>query len=258
MEANHQSCGWPPELEDALDRLNQAKAGFKSLESEMDKFHYEYVKGMIKGHDSKTGDFAIQLRHPKESIVKGQPPVLVVQIAENLRSALDYAIFQLSKLNEPNLVEHLPSFVIADSEKSFRRSVNSQLEYLTAEQIDLIERLQPFRGNLTLELLRNVTNTAKHRHLLKVTDLSSLEIHLDNVDKRVTQYQDCFVYPAGDGTNAIFARLAELPRLLLLEKYNAFEVLDLMISQTETTLWIFSHCFCPNCGQLPSFNIEYE
>ena len=48
MDASYMICGWSSELEDALHRLNQAKADCESLESEINKFHYEYVKGMLK------------------------------------------------------------------------------------------------------------------------------------------------------------------------------------------------------------------
>ena len=257
MDASYKVCGWPSELEDALHRLNQAKADFESLHSEIDRFHYEYVKRMVKGHDPVKEAFVVQLRHPRESLVKGRPAVLVTQIAENLRSALDYTVFQLSKLNDANLNERAPTFVIADSRQDFENNAKAGLRYLTTEQVDLIERLQSYNGNQTLRLVRDVTNPGKHRHLLQMLDLTSLDIYLASLDKQFEQYRDCFVYPAEDGEHAIFARYKEQPRLRLLEKYNAFEVLGLMISQVETILWVFSHCFCPEHGHLPKFNIEY-
>lgn len=55
---------------------------------------------MIEGFDRESGDFTLQLRHPRDSSVSGAPQVLVAQIAENLRTALDYMVFRLSVLNE--------------------------------------------------------------------------------------------------------------------------------------------------------------
>ena len=144
-----------------------------------------------------------------------------------------------------------------DSRQDFEKNAKSGLRYLTTKQIDLIEQLQPYNGNLTLRLMRDITNPAKHRHLLQMLDLTSLKVSLDSLDNLSEQYRDCFVYPAGDGKDAIFARYKEQPRLQLLDRYNAFEVLSLMISHTETILWVFSHCFCPHHGYLPRFNIEY-
>ena len=98
-DVSYKICGWPHELDDALHRLNQAKADFESLASEIDKFHYEYVKGMLKGRGPAGEATTIRLRHPNDSFVKGKPAVLVAQIAENLRAALDYTVYQLSKSN---------------------------------------------------------------------------------------------------------------------------------------------------------------
>lgn len=223
--APYHICGWPLELEDALHRLNQAKADFESLASEINRFHYEYVKGMVRNLGPEGEAFTIQLRHPSDSYVRGRPAVLVAQIAENLRAALDYTVFQLSKLNNPTLNERAPAFVIADSRQDFENNAKAGLRYLTTEQVSLIEQLQPYNGNLTMSLVRDVTNPAKHRHLLQMLDLTSLEVYLDILDKQSDEYRDCFAYPAGDGMHAIFARYKEQPRLRLLEKYNAFEAL---------------------------------
>ena len=88
----------PPELEDATARIEQAKHNYVSLEEELNRFLYDYVKGMVKGFDRESGNFVLQLRHHRESNVKGRSRVLVSQIVENLRTALDYMIFQLSVL----------------------------------------------------------------------------------------------------------------------------------------------------------------
>ena len=76
----------PPELADALARIDQAKENYISLAREMDEFLYNYVKGMVKGLDRKTGNFVLQLRRPKESNVRGKPRVLVTQIVEKMRA----------------------------------------------------------------------------------------------------------------------------------------------------------------------------
>ena len=41
--------------------------------------------------------------HPKEGNVRGRPRVLVSHIAENMRTALDYMVFELSASNRPEL-----------------------------------------------------------------------------------------------------------------------------------------------------------
>ena len=128
----------PPELADALARIDQAKENYISLAREMDEFLYNYVKGMVKGLDRKTGNFVLQLRRPKESNVRGKPRVLVTQIVENLRTALDYMIFELSVLNERELNERLPQFVVADSESDFERQAKRRLADIDAGLVEQI------------------------------------------------------------------------------------------------------------------------
>ena len=52
-------------------------------------------------------------------------------------------IFELSVLNEPNLNERVPQFVIADSESEFDRQAKNRLRYLTDEQKSLLNRYSP-------------------------------------------------------------------------------------------------------------------
>ena len=160
----------PPELEDATARIEQAKHNYVSLAEELNRFLYDYVKGMVKGFDRESGNFVLQLRHPRESNVKGRSRVLVSQIVENLRTALDYMIFQLSVLNEPHLNERLPQFVIAETEPDFQRHARTRLRYLNDEQKSFVEQIQPYRGNKMLTLLGKMTNAGKHRRLLSIQE----------------------------------------------------------------------------------------
>ena len=41
----------PPELEDATARIEQAKHNYVSLAEELNRFLYDYVKGMVKGFE---------------------------------------------------------------------------------------------------------------------------------------------------------------------------------------------------------------
>ena len=71
MNASPDMPETPPELADAWARIDQAKENYISLAREMNEFLYKYVKGMVKGRDRESGNFVLQLRHPKESNVKG-------------------------------------------------------------------------------------------------------------------------------------------------------------------------------------------
>ena len=240
MENLHENREIPPELEDAKARIEHAKEKYISLDVELEKFLYDYVKGMIKGFDKESGSFVMQLRHPKESNIKGRPRVLVSQIAENLRTAFDYMIFQLSILNDTDLNERVPQFVIADTEKGFERQANKRLRYLTDEQRSLVERLQPYHGNGMLALLDKMTSAGKHRRLLSIEDRTGFDIYFSEMGKR-DEYKGCFVYPEEKGA-AVFARPKGPGLVVLMNRYAAMPTLKDMIEHVQDIVGV-SFCF---------------
>lgn len=230
----------PHQLEDALARIDQAKENYDDLAYELNKFLHSYVKGMVKGLDRKTGNFVFQFRHPKESKVKGRPNVLVAQIVENLRTALDYLVFQLSVLNNPELNKRTPQFVIADCRSGFEQQAKARLRYLSDEQKILIEKLQPYNGNELLAVLGEMAGQGKHRYLLTLRDISNFDIRFGEITKREC-YKDYFTYPMEKGT-AIFAKPIDEPRFLLIDKYDLMRFLNSMIGHVEDVLRV-SYCF---------------
>ena len=230
----------PPELEDASARVDQANRDYVAFAHEMNEFLYRYVKGMLKGFDPDTGHFIMQLRHPKCRNVKGRPAVLIAQIAENLRSALDYMVFQLSVLNDPNLKEHEPQFVIAHSAKDFERQAKRRLRYLSGEQKSFIEGIQPYHGNGTLGLLGEIGGPSKHRRLLSVRDNTGLDIYFAEMTKK-DEFPGFFVYPC-EKESAVFAKPKAEQVVVLLEKYYAMPTLERLITQTIQIIRA-SYCF---------------
>ena len=230
----------PEQLVDTWTRLYGVKENYDALNHEVTNFLYEYVKGMIRGWNPETESFGLRLRHPKESIMAGKPRVLVVDIVEDLRAALDYMVFELSALNTPDLNEKVPQFVIADTKKDFDRQSKSRLRYLTNEQqSDFIEKLQPFNGNQMLGILRDIAGQSKHRRLLSVRDNTGWDIYMAE-SKRREEYKDCFMYPMEKG-QAIFARPKTFS-IILLEKYDAMGTLKAMAEHVGDIVRL-SHCF---------------
>ena len=230
----------PEQLADAWTRLYRAKANYDVLAGEVMHFLYEYVKGMVRERDPKTGNFVLQFRDDRASILTGRPRALVVDIVEDLRAALDYMVFELSALNTPDLNEQAPQFVMADTKKEFDRHSRRRLRYLNEEQkTDFIEKLQPFNGNHMLAILRDISGQSKHRRLLSVRDSSGWDIHLAEA-KRTEEYKDWFMYPLEDG-QAFFARPKSCS-IILLKKYDAMSLLRAMAEHVAEIVQ-FSHCF---------------
>ena len=223
-----------------MARIEQAKDSYERLADQLEMFLYGYVKGMVKDRDQETGNFVLQLRHPRESSIRGKPLVLVSQIVENLHFALDYMVFELSRTNDPGFDERVPQFVIAGSEADFREQAKNRLRYLTKEQTGFLEQLQPYNGGAMLGLLKDMAVQGKHRHLLSLQDSTSWDIYLADMANR-EEYRHCFVYPVEEG-QAFFARPKGKPVFLLLDKYDAVGILGVMI-QLVWDILRASYCF---------------
>lgn len=222
----------PTELKDAIARIEKAKQDYISLYHKTEEFLYQLFEGMPKGKDKQTGDYVIKMRNPKDFNLEGDAKVLTVQIIENLRSALDYLVFQLSAKNDPNLNERSPQFVIADDKTKFNRESKTRLKYLTDEEKKFIEEIQPYHGNSFLRLLRDATNPGKHRQLLEVSTGGKVDIYLDKQkNKDHADYKNAWMFPQDDEM-AVFVKLRQ-SIFVFMDKYDAMDLLKLMIENTE-------------------------
>lgn len=220
----------PSELSDAWARLQQAADEYVALQHAVNEFLYEYLKGMQMGKDPETGEFSIRLRHPKDRIMSGKPKVLVGQIIENCRIALDYMVYELSLKNHRDLEsENAPQFVISDTEARFDKEAKYKLQYLTDEQHEFIKSIQPFKGNTLLGIFRDATNKSKHRRLLTITDTTGCDIYFDSA-KNKHKYKDAWLLTEEDG-QVFFARPRDRS-VLLMDKYDAIPTLKAIAEHT--------------------------
>jgi hypothetical protein len=88
--------------------------------------------------------------------------VLIGEVCYNLRSALDYLVFQLAKLDS-GVAQDGTQFLIEDRKKGFEYRKNTKLAGLNANHIAMIEILQPYNGCQWAQILRDLSNWDKHR-----------------------------------------------------------------------------------------------
>ena len=219
-----------------MARIQQAEDDFASLADELHRFLYDHIKSMVGEFNREESSFDLLIRHPKERNVKGRPRVLVSQIAENLRIALDYMVFQLSLANDQDLNERSPQFVIAGTEDDFQRQARTRLRYLSDEQRTFVERLQPYHGNELLALLAEMTTAGKHRRLLSLRDMTSLDICFGALEQK-GDFKGYFVYPVEEGC-AFFAKPMDRGTALLMDEYDAMSTLRKMIGHVDAVLQI--------------------
>ena len=99
-----------------------------------------------------------------------------------------------------------------------------------------LEHLQPYRGNEILAFVRDTSNVAKHRSLLKVRHAGKLTIVLHDSKDRM-KFPDALGWwriPAGKG-HAFFVR-AESIQLIVRRRFDALTVLPICIEHVQMIL----------------------
>ena len=229
-------------MEDARARIEEARAQLTELDNETDAWLRTYLGHMFEKPDPQNPNIPhVRLPSPQESVINGRPKVLVSQIIENLRVALDYAVFALSKKNCPTLNERAPKFVIADNKAAFNRAAKKGLKYLTDDERNFIELLQPYHvkpGTLSVTgLIRDATNVSKHQNLLSIRQQANFSIiRADRKDEH--KYgEEWWRFPARDGS-IFFVKAAGL-MVVLFEQYNLLENLPRAHMLTSVLIDLF-------------------
>ena len=221
----------PEELSDALARITKAKADYEALRVEIEDFLYEYWGGMFDGREPETGNFIVTLPHADDMVLPATTRVLAGQIIEGVRSALDYMVFEMSKRNCQELNERVPQFVIAESDVKFQAESRSRLRYLSSEEREFIERIQPYRTNSYLRVISEWGNYGKHRGLLEIVDSTNLTIVFDKIDNR-HKHQGALVF-AQEEDQAFFVAPQDGVFLMMMQRYDAIGALRAIIETGE-------------------------
>ena len=229
-------------MEDARDRIEEANAQLSELDDEIGAWLQRYLGRRFEKldpQDPKTPH--IYLPIPEESVITGRPKVLVSQIIENMRVALDYAVFALSMKNCPTLNERDPKFVIVDNKVDFGRAAKDGLRYLTGDERNFIELLQPYSvkpGTLSVTgLIRDAANVSKHRNLLSIRTTGRYQIIQTDQNDEHKFSEEWWQFPAQDGS-VFFVKVSDFS-VLLFEQYNLLEVLPRAHMLTSVLIDLF-------------------
>lgn len=146
--------------------------------------HLDALQGSIqRWKDSKPYKIAWEMVSEGETLyylmkVKEQVPVpmefslIIGDICNNLRSVLDYILWQLWLCVDPSFARNV-TFPICDAPADFKANVGRHNNGLPKNQIALIEGVQPYKtGNKALAVLRDLNNRDKHR-MIRVLALTA-------------------------------------------------------------------------------------
>ena len=224
-------------FQDSWDRIESATGEYRDFLQEIDKAMQSQIRRMVRPSPDDPKNTEIRLLTPKELIeLTNRPRVLATQIAENLRSALDYIVFHLSEQNEPSLNHRIPAFVIADDAIRFQQS-GSPLKYLTPDQKQIVATLQPYNGHDYMQLIRDASNRSKHRSLLTLRNFTSTEIVLDNSVNAHKYDEHWWHFPQPNGSTIFVKRGSR--DVEFLKKYDAVLGLKYMLEGTRAVVWAF-------------------
>ena len=226
-------------LADAYARVNEARSTLECLEAEVMSFVRQTVAKMAKGWSRDRNSFVISLppaRLAHKGKVNNRTRLLCGNVSENLRAALDYGIMRVSQENHVDIAEKDVQFILAKDNISYEHKAKKALRYVDNDVKTWVERLQPYHGNEILAFIRDTSNIAKHRSLIKLRHTTSLTIVLRE-NREQTKYlddSDWWMFPAGKG-HTFFAR-AERSQLIVRNRFDALTVLPMCIEHVQMIL----------------------
>jgi hypothetical protein len=107
--------------------------------------------------------------------------ILIGEIAYNLRSALDYLVYELAFLDSGS-EQGGTQFPIEKTPEGFRERRKTFLKGLSVKHIASIEALQLYKGTTWTQLLASLSNPDKHRHLSPVVNLTESVINVSALE----------------------------------------------------------------------------
>jgi hypothetical protein len=99
-------------------------------------------------------------------------PILVGEICHNLRSALDYLVFELAR-HDANAPQKDTQFPIVDTPEKFRSQRAKRLKGVNDRHVGMIGRLQPYNGCDWTRALREISNRGKHREFVTMRGMAA-------------------------------------------------------------------------------------
>jgi hypothetical protein len=164
-------------LDGSFEREWRAGEHLADLEVEISRVFERQANAVTFGLDPNPPHRVINLRLPLETFFGMRIGILVGEVCYNLRSALDYLIFELAKLDS-GVEQRGTQFPIMDAKEAFdRRGTRDFLKGVNASHIAAIERLQPYMRCDWTARLRDFSNEDKHRQFVVAGGSTRITIH---------------------------------------------------------------------------------
>jgi hypothetical protein len=154
----------PHVLDGAFERVNRAGEHLSDLHARLEAFRQEHENSVVAQFKTEP-PYDIEIVSSVSASIR--IPILIGEICYHLRSALDYLIFELAKL-DTGVPQDNTQFPIEDTEKCFERNSKRRLRGLNPSHKARIESLQPYAGCDWTKTLREISNPDKHREVASI------------------------------------------------------------------------------------------
>jgi hypothetical protein len=166
-------------LDGAFQRIDRAEEHFVELKQHVTAFRQDYLQSVGLYFDPNPPHSI----HDRPPFLFPRPaPIVSIILAEicyNLRSALDYLIFELAR-EDSGIAQEGTQFPIDDSPEKFADHIPSRLIGVSRPHVAAIDGLQPYRGCTWSQILRDISNPDQHRKLAATGQTHIVEIVRDN------------------------------------------------------------------------------
>ena len=164
-------------LDGCFERVRRADEHLAELQREIAIVFEKQAYAVPFDLDPKPPHRAINVCLPQETFFGMRIGTLTGEILYNLRTALDYLIFELAKLDS-GVEQSGTQFPIMDAPQDFAgRGTTVFLKGINATHVACIERLQPYNGCNWTRRLRDFSNADKHRHFIPSDGYSRITVH---------------------------------------------------------------------------------
>ncbi len=195
--------------------------------------------------DGETGDLEMVMSRTENPPTR-RMSLLVGEIVYNLRCALDYLVFELALLDsgERNNKSQFPTDEKSDvfwknHRKTWLRGVNQ-------DHVNMIEQYQPFKGCVWTRVLKEISNTDKHRSVAVVVPMWSTGPFLLS-DENLEPVSD-------DPTKFRVKNVPSVPTLLFDNEEPVIDWLHTLAEQVARVLINFQADF----GEEATFTVERQ
>ena len=179
----------PHALNGPLQRVVRAEEHLADLRTRIPAITDEQMSAFIIKFDEKPP-------HSLKIVIKGSKlgapmsmGVLIGEICYNLRSALDYFIFEFAR-HDSGSIQSGTQFPIEDNPKGFAwRQKRGWLAGIDAAHVAAIERLQPYNRCDWTSALRDLSNRDRHREFAEVGGTYATHVFTPVTDANFNQIQ---------------------------------------------------------------------